>query len=164
MRTAALLPLGRGTAVSPSSPSRSLQSRPRNARTLFSLTAPGHWGLRNNPDLFSFGCRTEFSGQAALSANSEGFVRLQRHPGRWLQVQGAGESLAGGRTLAPGCGCRGGPGASSSLCLHNPRRLSAHLSTLSLKTPQPRDFPGSPVVRTPSFQCKGHGFDPRSGN
>ena len=28
----------------------------------------------------------------------------------------------------------------------------------------PRDFPGGPVVKTPRFHCKGHGFNPRSGN
>ena len=27
-----------------------------------------------------------------------------------------------------------------------------------------RDFPGSPAVKTPHFQCRGHGFDPWSGN
>ena len=27
-----------------------------------------------------------------------------------------------------------------------------------------RDFPGGPVVKTPSFQCRGHGFNPWSGN
>ena len=26
------------------------------------------------------------------------------------------------------------------------------------------DFPGSPVVKTPPFHCRGHGFDPWSGN
>ena len=26
-----------------------------------------------------------------------------------------------------------------------------------------RDFPGSPVVKTLHFQCKGHGFDPFFG-
>ena len=26
------------------------------------------------------------------------------------------------------------------------------------------DFPGGPVVKTPHFQCKGHRFDPWSGN
>ena len=26
------------------------------------------------------------------------------------------------------------------------------------------DFPGGPVVKTPSFQCRGHRFDPRLGN
>ena len=26
------------------------------------------------------------------------------------------------------------------------------------------DFPGSPVVKTPCFHCRGHGFDPWSGN
>ena len=26
------------------------------------------------------------------------------------------------------------------------------------------DFPRGPVVKTPHFQCKGHGFDPWSGN
>ena len=27
-----------------------------------------------------------------------------------------------------------------------------------------RDFPGGPVVKTPCSQCRGHGFDPWSGN
>ena len=27
-----------------------------------------------------------------------------------------------------------------------------------------RDFPGSPVVKTLSFQCRGHGFNPWLGN
>ena len=27
-----------------------------------------------------------------------------------------------------------------------------------------RDFPSSPVVKTPCFHCRGHGFDPWSGN
>ena len=26
------------------------------------------------------------------------------------------------------------------------------------------DFPGSPVVKTPCFYCRGHGFNPWSGN
>ena len=26
------------------------------------------------------------------------------------------------------------------------------------------DFPGGPVVKTPSSQCRGHRFDPWSGN
>ena len=26
------------------------------------------------------------------------------------------------------------------------------------------EFPGGPVVRTPCFHCRGHGFDPWSGN
>ena len=27
-----------------------------------------------------------------------------------------------------------------------------------------QDFPGSPAVKTPRFQCRGRGFDPWSGN
>ena len=27
-----------------------------------------------------------------------------------------------------------------------------------------KEFPGGPVVRTPHFQCRENGFDPRSGN
>ena len=27
-----------------------------------------------------------------------------------------------------------------------------------------QDFPGGPVVKMPLFHCKGHGFDPWSGN
>ena len=27
-----------------------------------------------------------------------------------------------------------------------------------------KDFPGGPVVKTPAFQCRGRGFDPRSGS
>ena len=27
-----------------------------------------------------------------------------------------------------------------------------------------REFPGSPVVRPPRFQCRGHGFNPWTGN
>ena len=26
------------------------------------------------------------------------------------------------------------------------------------------DFPGGPVVKTPCFHCRGHGFDPWLGN
>ena len=26
------------------------------------------------------------------------------------------------------------------------------------------DFPGGPVVKTPQFHCRGHGFDPWLGN
>ena len=33
-----------------------------------------------------------------------------------------------------------------------------------IKKTIPGDFPGSPVVKTPHFPCKGHGFDPWSGN
>ena len=38
------------------------------------------------------------------------------------------------------------------------RRLTA------LKDGQFLDFPRGPVVKTPSFQCRGHGFNPWSGN
>ena len=27
-----------------------------------------------------------------------------------------------------------------------------------------QEFPGGPVVRTPCFHCRGHGFDPWLGN
>ena len=27
-----------------------------------------------------------------------------------------------------------------------------------------RDFPGGPVIKTPRFHCRGHRFDPWSGN
>ena len=27
-----------------------------------------------------------------------------------------------------------------------------------------RDFPGGPVVKTPRVHCRGHGFNPWSGN
>ena len=35
---------------------------------------------------------------------------------------------------------------------------------LFLKKFQPGDFPGSPVVKTPCFHCRGHRLDPWSGN
>ena len=54
--------------------------------------------------------------------------------------------------------------------------VSSHLS-LSLRAAQcgdmflilrkfacSRDFSGSPMVKTPSFQCRRHRFDPWSGN
>ena len=34
---------------------------------------------------------------------------------------------------------------------------------LNLKIPY-RDFPGGPLVKTLCFQCRGHRFDPCSGN
>ena len=37
------------------------------------------------------------------------------------------------------------------------------LKTYALKL-DVRDFPGGPVVKTLHFQCRGHGFDPWSGN
>ena len=38
------------------------------------------------------------------------------------------------------------------------------LSSCFLLIPHPGDFPGSPVVKTPRCQCRGHGFNPWSGN
>ena len=35
---------------------------------------------------------------------------------------------------------------------------------LNIKSIKILDFPGSPVAKTPRFQCRGHGFDPWSGN
>ena len=33
----------------------------------------------------------------------------------------------------------------------------------SVESVKVQDFPGTPVVKTPSFHCRGHGFDPWSG-
>ena len=38
------------------------------------------------------------------------------------------------------------------------------LKKLFVKKHTRRNFPGGPVVKIPSFHCKGHGFDPWSGN
>ena len=35
---------------------------------------------------------------------------------------------------------------------------------IPLETSEGRDVPGGPVVKTPCFHCRGHGFDPWSGN
>ena len=37
------------------------------------------------------------------------------------------------------------------------------LGSCTFRTPR-GDFPGSPVVKTPNFQCKGRGFNPCSGS
>ena len=37
-------------------------------------------------------------------------------------------------------------------------------STCSLEKGSTGDFPGSPVVKTPGFDCRGHKFDAWSGN
>ena len=34
---------------------------------------------------------------------------------------------------------------------------------LMFKKKRSRDFPGGPVVKTPLFHCRGHGFDPWLG-
>ena len=41
---------------------------------------------------------------------------------------------------------------------------SVFLQTVSQNEDLKRDFPGSPVVKTPSLHCRGHRFDPWSGN
>ena len=38
------------------------------------------------------------------------------------------------------------------------------IRTVLIKTICYRDFPGGPVVKTPSFHCRGHRFDPWPGN
>ena len=47
------------------------------------------------------------------------------------------------------------------LCLLDP--LSPFLPTLAFKI-ELRDFPGGPLDKTPSSQCRGPGCDPWSGN
>ena len=43
--------------------------------------------------------------------------------------------------------------------------LGCKLNTIHrVKKSDLRDFPGGPVVKTPSFQCRGCGFGPWSGN
>ena len=42
--------------------------------------------------------------------------------------------------------------------------LNFFISTMGGKKFLPWDFPGGPVVKTLSFQCRGRGFDPWSGN
>ena len=41
--------------------------------------------------------------------------------------------------------------------------LSIHQNTFSFFKKQHIDFPGSPVVKTPCFHCRGHGFHSRQG-
>ena len=41
---------------------------------------------------------------------------------------------------------------------------SSFIKTFLLTRAGGTAFPGSPVVRTPSFHCQGHGFNPWSGN
>ena len=38
------------------------------------------------------------------------------------------------------------------------------LTTAEMERPSDRDFPGSPVVKTPHFPCRAWGFDPGLGN
>ena len=61
----------------------------------------------------------------------------------------------------------------SELCLYVEALTTAHDVAkfeiripllLRLKEIIRGDFPGGPVVKTPRFQCKGHGFNPLSGN
>ena len=44
-----------------------------------------------------------------------------------------------------------------------PSRKTSTLQLQAFKV-QSRDFPGGPVVKTLRFHCRGHGFDPWSGN
>ena len=39
-----------------------------------------------------------------------------------------------------------------------------NMNTYTLKMKKIRDFPGSPVVKTSQFQCRGHGFSPDQGS
>ena len=41
---------------------------------------------------------------------------------------------------------------------------SQKVQTSRSKIDKSWDFPGDPVVKTPRFHCRGHGFDPWSGN
>ena len=44
------------------------------------------------------------------------------------------------------------------------RKQSIHTQQNSSSKKKAWDFPGSPVVKTPSFHCRGYGFDPWLGN
>ena len=44
------------------------------------------------------------------------------------------------------------------------RHVSYLAILLCLCEKNARDFPRGPVVKTPCFPCRGHGFNPRSGN
>ena len=42
--------------------------------------------------------------------------------------------------------------------------LAAGIADRSLKMNQLAELPGGPVVKTPCFHCRGHRFNPWSGN
>jgi len=48
------------------------------------------------------------------------------------------------------------------LSLNKAHRKSQTFS--GTKKPKVWEFPGGPAVSTPPFRCRGHGFDPSSGN
>ena len=59
-----------------------------------------------------------------------------------------------------------GPTAEAKIVHITSPTLNIHLETklLCQYEDEGRDIPGGPVVRTPSFHCREHGFDPWSGN
>ena len=42
--------------------------------------------------------------------------------------------------------------------------MKTRCSKIKTKQNRARSFPGSPMVQTSHFPCRGHGFDPGSGN
>ena len=48
-----------------------------------------------------------------------------------------------------------------SVCLI---RIIIIITIFQIRKLKHMDFPGGPVVKTPHFQSKGHGFNPWSGN
>ena len=49
--------------------------------------------------------------------------------------------------------------------LHHSSLCFCHHISFSVSCKDPcGEFPGSPVIRTPLFHCRGHGFDPLLGN
>ena len=50
------------------------------------------------------------------------------------------------------------------LTLQTPQAARPYKTMTSIRSSNPRDFPGGPVVRTLHVQCRGPKFDPWSGN
>ena len=56
-------------------------------------------------------------------------------------------------------------GALRLKCLHELYKLMcSRIVKITFKYVRHGEFPGSPVVRIPRFHCRGHRFDPWSGN
>ena len=91
---------------------------------------------------------------------------LKPHSGPTSQPYSVPRRKGGGGTTsedAASSGClQESKGSSEDHVMSAPPLPSVHTSPLlqPSKEGAPRDFPGGPVVKTPSCQCKRHGFHP----
>ena len=110
------------------------------------------------------GPNTALRNKGKESWASEGSPRERSEGGKRTERCGEAPQEWGARNPGADGGPGGGDGGEGAALGPSGQPWVRSILKFPLLWCDTRDFPGGPVIKTPTFHCRGHRFDPWSGN